>query len=179
MPEDEQQDQEQEIETHDIPDFADGDEPVVEDELQSARNALEEVEQKLLRVSADYQNYVKRNQQSQQLMLDEQLMRVARDLVVVMDHFDRAVQVEPEQVTSKAVLDGVNIVRDELLRTLGKYGVERVDAQIGEPFDPNRHEAMMRSPVEDMESNHVAMQLQPGYLLREKTIRPAGVSVSE
>ena len=181
-----EQEKQDDVETHEIPDFEEG-EPAFEpgkpagepDSLESLRTEKEAIEQRLLRVSADYQNYVKRSQQNERSALDQQLMSLARDLVVVMDHFDRAVEVDPEQVSAQSVLDGVRIVHDELLRTLSKYGIERLEAVVGEPFDPNRHEAMMRSAVEGLEPNQVAVQLQPGYALRDKTIRPAGVSVSE
>jgi hypothetical protein len=56
---------------------------------------------------------------------------------------------------------------------------EQVEVTPGEPFDPNRHEALMRTPHEQVASDHVVQQLQPGYRLGEKTLRPAQVSVAE
>ncbi len=140
---------------------------------------LDELHNRLLRVSADYENYKRRTAGNIQSSLEQQLMGIARDLVPVLDHFDRAVEIDPDKSTVKDLLNGVTIVRDELIRVLGRYGIERVEAAVGDPVDPNRHEAMMRQPVDGVDSNHVAMQLQPGYMLKEKTIRPAGVSVAE
>ena len=140
---------------------------------------LDELNQRLLRVSADYQNYVKRSQTNLQVSLDQQLMGLARELVTVLDHFDRAVEVDPETVNASDLLDGVLSIRDELMRSLNRYGVERLDVAPGQAFDPNQHEAMMRTASDEIESSHVVAQFQPGYTLKDKTIRPAGVSVAE
>ena len=71
------------------------------------------------------------------------------------------------------------IVRDELLKALSRFGVKRLEVAAGELFDPTRHEAMMRQASDEIDSNHVTSQLQPGYTLGDKTIRPAKVSVAE
>lgn len=140
---------------------------------------LNELHNRLLRVSADFENYKRRAALNTQTSLEQQLIGIARSLIPVMDHFDRAVEIDLDKSTAEDLLNGVTIVRDELMRVLERYGIQRVEAAAGEPFDPNRHEAMMRQPAEGIEADHVAQQLQPGYTLKEKTIRPAGVSVAE
>ncbi|MFW6033239.1 MAG: nucleotide exchange factor GrpE, partial [Phycisphaeraceae bacterium] len=60
-----------------------------------------------------------------------------------------------------------------------RVDIERIEAQPGEPFDPNRHEALMRQASDEVESGHVTTQFQPGYVLSDKTIRPAQVAVAE
>jgi molecular chaperone GrpE len=80
---------------------------------------------------------------------------------------------------AEGVLQGVFMVHDELLATLNRFGIERLDVQPGTEFDPNRHEALMRQPSDEIDSNHVTMQMQPGYVLGEKVIRPAQVGVAE
>ena len=150
-------------------------EPTVE-QLQKERDELEE---KLYRVSADYQNYMRRAQQNVTTAQQQQLMDVAKSLVTVLDHFDHALQVDPETSSPKQMLEGVQMVRDELLRTLQGHGIERVDAEVGETFDPNRHEALMYQPTDEVEPDHVAAQLQPGYAIADKTIRPVKVAVAQ
>ncbi len=145
----------------------------------STEQQLDELNQRLLRVSADYQNFVKRSQANLQVSLDQQLMGLARDLVTVMDHFDRALEVDPESTSADDLLSGVKSIHGELIKTLAKYGIERVDVEPGDVFDPNLHQALMRTAHDDIESNHVVQQFQPGYALKDKTIRPAGVSVAE
>ena len=154
---------------------AQSEEQSVLDRLQSERD---ELESRLLRVSADYQNFAKRAQQNVDAAVQQKLVDIARGLVTVMDHFDRALDVEPQGQTA-GLLQGVTMVRDELLSTLNRFGIQRVDVNAGDEFDPNRHEALMRQPSEEFESNHVTMQMQPGYVLGDKIIRPAQVGVAE
>lgn len=150
-----------------------------ESQVADESGELEQLRDRFIRVSADYENFKKRSRTNIQTSLEQQLMSVVRDLLPVLDHFDRAIEVDPESTTTEDLLNGVTIVRDELLRMLNRYGIERIEVQQGDPFDPNRHQAMMRQPAEDVESDHVAEQLQPGYALKDKTIRPAGVTVAE
>jgi molecular chaperone GrpE len=143
--------------------------------LQAERD---ELESKLLRVSADYQNFARRAQQNVDSAVEQKLMDMARGLATVMDHFDRALEGQSKD-KAEGVLQGIFMVHDELLSTLKRFGVERMDVEPGTEFDPNRHEALMRQPSDEIESNHVTMQMQPGYVLGEKVIRPAQVGVAE
>ena len=151
----------------------------LEQTLNAVRDERDQLEQRLLRTAADYQNYVKRAEQNVKNARDQQLIDMAKSLVTVLDHFDRAMAVDPEQTAAKDVLAGVQMVRDELLRALGQFGIERLEVNPGEAFDPNRHEAMMRESRDDLETNQVTQQLQPGYVLNEKVVRPAKVGVAE
>ena len=161
-------------------DEASADQPLTPDEeLQHLRGELDQVNQRLLRVSADYQNFVRRAQQNLADARRQQVMDIAKALVTVLDHFDRALEVDVENTAAQSLLDGVQIVRDELLRTLEQFGVARLEVNAGDPFDPNRHEALMRQAAEGVEADHVVAQLQPGYILDDKTLRPAQVSVAE
>ncbi|MEO0588151.1 MAG: nucleotide exchange factor GrpE [Planctomycetota bacterium] len=145
---------------------------------ETVADELEDLRSRLLRTTADYQNFVKRSQANQQAAIEQRVMSVTRDLVAVIDHFDRAAQVDLETVTPKDLIAGMSSIRGELLRVLSKYGVEPIAPEVGQAFDPNRHEALMRSEAEGVESDHVSAVLQNGYALGDKTIRPAGVSVA-
>ena len=138
-----------------------------------------DMESKYLRAAADLQNYAKRTRQNIADARQQQLMEVARALVTVLDHFDHALEADPDSTSADALLKGVRMVRDELLGSLERFGVKRYEAKQGDQFDPNRHEAMMRQAVEGLEPDRVAAQLQSGYMLEEKTLRPAKVSVTE
>ena len=98
---------------------------------------------------ADYQNFVRRAEQNVVAARQQQLLEVAKQLVTVLDHFDHALGVDPQKTSAGDLLKGVNIVRDELMRALSSFGVERLDVQAGEPFDPNKHEALMRQADTD------------------------------
>lgn len=146
--------------------------------LTRVQQERDELEQRLLRTAADYQNYVRRAQQNVAAAEQQALLEVSRALVTVLDHFDRALDVDESKATVKDVLAGLKIVHDELIAALAKFGIERVDAKPGEPFDPNKHEAMLRTEAEGIDPDHVAQQFQPGYAIKDKTIRPAQVSVA-
>ena len=150
-----------------------------EQEIQNLRDELEQANQRLLRVSADYQNFVRRAQQNLTDACQQQVMDMTKALVTVLDHFDRTLEVDVENIAGQSLLEGVQIVRDELLRTFEQFGVVRLEVNVGDVFDPNRHEALMRQAGEVVEANHVVAQLQPGYILNEKTLRPAQVSIAE
>lgn len=145
------------------------------DQIQAERD---EFESKLLRVSADYQNFARRAQQNIDSAVEQKVMDMARGLVTVMDHFDRALEGQNTD-DNAGVLQGVTMVHNELLGTLNRFGIERFDVEPGTEFDPNQHEALMRQPSDEIESNHVTMQMQPGYVLGAKVIRPAQVGVAE
>jgi len=147
--------------------------------IEEMTRQRDELHERLLRVSADYQNYVKRAQANLLVNLDQQLMEIARELVTVLDHFDHALEVNPQNTPTQSLLDGVVIVRDELIRTLQRYGLEKIEVTPGDEFDPTRHEALIHQQAEGIQSNHIASQLQPGYTIKGKTIRPAKVSVAQ
>lgn len=167
--------------------FSDVDQPVegepesvdATDPLTSLRAERDGLQDKLKRMMADYQNFARRAEQNVVAARQQQLLEVAKQLVTVLDHFDHALGVDTQKTSAGDLLKGVNIVRDELMRTLSSFGVVRLDVQVGEAFDPNRHEALMRQADTDIEPNHVTAQLQPGYLLNGVTIRPAQVSIAE
>ena len=149
-----------------------------QEQIEQLRQELEQLNGRLLRVSADYQNFVRRTDQNLVDAREQQTFHMAKALVPVFDHFDRAVAVDSDKATVANLLEGVQIVRDELLRALQQFGIERLDVKTGEEFDPNRHEALMRQASDDVAVNHVVQQLQPGYLLAEKVLRGAQVIVA-
>jgi len=145
------------------------------DTLQKERDDLFA---RLARVSADYQNYQRRMEQN--LSDSIQLARgdLLRQFIPVLDHFDTALSRKPESDDAQSIHEGVRIVRDELLKVLQQAGVERVEVGVGEPFDPRVHEAMMRHKVEGVEPHHVTMSMQPAYVYKGRTLRPAKVAVA-
>jgi len=144
--------------------------------LQSERDDLQ---QRLLRVSADYQNFVRRADQNVKTAAEQKLMDVARSLITVLDQFDRALEVDSETTSAQDVLKGVTMVKGELLTALSRFGIERLEVAAGQPFDPMKHEALLRQPSEEFDADSVTLQMQPGYTLGDKVIRPAQVGVAE
>lgn len=170
-------------ETTDVPSRAEVSDATMTDESEASpidalQKKYNELHERLLRVSADYQNYVRRSVQNIATAKDQQLIDIAKGLITVLDHLDRALEADPQKTTSESLLEGVQIVREELLKALEQFGVKRLNVDMGEPFDPTCHEALMRQGAEGIESNHVVSQIQPGYMLNEKTLRAAKVTVS-
>lgn len=149
------------------------------DELSAVKEELEQTQQRLLRVSADYQNYIRRANSNIEAARQEQLMDVAKSLLVVLDHFDRALEVDPAVTDTVSLLKGVQIVRDELLASLERFAIRKQRITSGDEFVPGRHEAVMQQQVPQMEAGRVAAVLQTGYELGDIVLRPAKVSVSQ
>ncbi|MEM1108360.1 MAG: nucleotide exchange factor GrpE [Planctomycetota bacterium] len=145
----------------------------------AAEAARDEFEAKLMRTAADYQNFVRRSELNLQATKQETLMKVAKALVGVMDNFDRALELDPETTTAEDVQKGAASIQSALLQALEGFGLQKISVEPGDEFDPNLHEALMRQPSEEIESNHVAAQFLPGYVLNDQPVRPAQVSVAE
>ena len=150
-----------------------------ESEVERLQAERDEFENKYLRAAADLQNYARRTQQNMNAARQQQLMDVARALLVVLDHFDHALDMDPDTTSTDSLLQGVQIVRDELLNSLERFGDKRMSVNQGDHFDPNCHEAVMRQAVDGIDPDHIAALLQPGYCLADKTLRPAKVSITE
>jgi len=154
-------------------------ERTVEQDIADMAQRTAELEAKLLRAAADYQNMVRRSHQNVSAARDQQTGDMAKDLLPVIDHFDTALAVDPAKATAKSLLEGLVMVRDELMRSLAKHGIARINASKGDEFDPNIHEALMRVKADGLATNKIVSQLQPGYVLGERTLRPVKVSVAE
>ncbi|MBI1370602.1 MAG: nucleotide exchange factor GrpE [Planctomycetes bacterium] len=147
------------------------------DPLAKLQSERDELYGRLQRVSADYQNYMRRAEAN----LGDSIAFARGDLLKlflpVLDHFDTALSMAPKSDDGKALYEGVRIVRDELIKVLEQAGVERFEPTVGEPFDPHRHEAMLQQKAEGVAPNHIAATFSPGYVFRQRTLRPAKVAV--
>lgn len=143
-------------------------------ELQSERD---EMFNRLQRVSADYQNYIKRSQQQLVDQINLERGNTLRSFIPVIDVIDQALANEPEEEAAKAIFEGVRIIRDELLKVFEQVGVERLNPQVGDPFDPHLHEALLQQHAEDLEPNQISLSLGCGYVYKGRTLRPAKVAV--
>ncbi len=155
-----------------------GETPVGEDQLRVVQSELDDVKTRLLRVAADYQNYVKRSATAVEEARKYQLMEAMKPLLPVLDLFDKALKVDLEKTSAAALLEGMTLVRAELMKRLGELGVEPMVVNQGDVFEPERHEAMLHQAVEGLEANKVAAVFEPGYMLGERVLRPAKVSVT-
>jgi molecular chaperone GrpE len=134
---------------------------------------------RLQRVSADYLNYQKRVQrdvdQARQFANEE----LIKSLLGVVDNMERALAAAREhREGDDPLLTGMQLVHDSLLEVLGKFGLQRIAAE-GETFDPERHAALMQQPSTDQPPMTVLQEIQAGYELKGRTLRPAQVVVAK
>ena len=145
------------------------------DALRAERDDLRE---RLQRVSADYLNYKKRVQRDielARLFANEELIK---GLLPVLDDMERGLAAAgADHSEDDPLLRGMQIVHDNALQTLGKFGLEIIEAE-GKPFDPDKHAAMMQEPSDAHPPQTVLRELQKGYQLKGRTLRPAAVVVS-
>lgn len=154
--------------------------PDAKDEAAKAEAAkAAKVQQQFVRLQADFANYKKRTA-AEKLQISEVVkMDVLTNILPVIDNFERALQVPQDKVAEdvKSFIDGYEMIYKQLLGVLEKEGVTKIDA-VGKPFDPNYHQAVMRVPSDEYDDDVVVEVLQEGYLLGDKTLRPAMVKVA-
>lgn len=146
--------------------------------LAELKEELDKAVEARQRALADFANFQRRASQSEQQAVRSGEAGVVRSMLGVLDHFELALDQDKSQVTVEQLLDGVRIVRDELLRTLDRYGVERIAPDAGDEFDPNRHQAVIQQAAAGIAPNHIVAVLQPGYTMGETVLRPAKVAVA-
>ena len=130
------------------------------------------------RAQADFDNYKRRNEAAKNQAYSDGITDALSAILPVMDNFDRAVAAIPADDSSKAILDGVLMVKKQLETALGNKGVHEIPSEKGDVFDPALYNAVMTAPLEEgFESGTIAVTFQKGYKLNEKVIRYATVSV--
>jgi len=152
-----------------------------DDQLAALKAALDEATSARLRLLADYQNFQRRSMNNERLQFSEGVARAMGGVVNVIDHFDMALQQDPATATVQQIMEGVKVIRDELIKAAASNGVTMIRPAHNDPFVPGQHEAVMQQPAEGVLSGHINMVFQPGYVLNtatgERVLRPAKVSV--
>jgi molecular chaperone GrpE len=138
---------------------------------------LKATQDRLVRLQADFENFRRRALREKTEAHSYGHQNLVKDLLSAVDNLDRAIEHARQSAELEGLLQGVELVRRELLTALAKHGVTPVDA-LGKPFDPALHEAL--SQVEDgsVAPNTVVQELQKGYQLRDRLLRPTRVVVS-
>jgi len=164
----------------------DGDAPALEpeEEIRRLRDALEaktreaeEHRDRYLRAAAEFDNARKRTAREREEYTRYANESLLRELLPVLDNFERALQSARNETTAAAVTAGVELIQRELLRVLEKFGVTSFTS-VGQPFDPERHEAIARVPAQGQPEGTVVDETARGYLLNGRVLRPAMVTVA-
>ncbi|HEY9744720.1 MAG TPA: nucleotide exchange factor GrpE, partial [Oculatellaceae cyanobacterium] len=129
------------------------------------------------RLAADFDNYRKRVREEQETLARYGAQKAILEILPVLDNFERAAGTLSETSPSKTLFDSFKIMQKQLLDRLETLGVKRI-ASIGEPFDPQFHEAVNRMESFEFPENTVMYEAQSGYTLHDRVIRPAMVVVS-
>lgn len=132
---------------------------------------------RLLRLQAEMQNL--RNRTSREIADERKYaaLPVLRDLLPVLDNINRAIEAAEKAGEVENLLEGFRLVRQQLVTTLANHGAEAIEA-LGQPFDPNFHQAILHQPSPTAPANTVTMVTQEGYKLHDRVVRPSQVIVS-
>jgi molecular chaperone GrpE len=145
-------------------------------ELEAAKASAEEHRYNWQRSAADFSNYKRRTDEERATMVAFSNASLIARLLGVLDDFDRALDNVPPDAHESWV-EGVRLVERKLRNVLESEGVTPIDA-LGQPFDPNLHEAVVHEETADYPDNHVIDEVQRGYRLHDRVIRPSLVRVA-
>ncbi|WP_294157915.1 nucleotide exchange factor GrpE [uncultured Selenomonas sp.] len=143
-------------------------------QIETLQAALDEKDNKLKRLQADFDNFRRRTNKERVEIGDVVTQELLKSLLPIVDNFDRAMATE--QQDGAAFQKGVEMIYTQLGETLKNAGLEKIETE-GQKFDPNFHQAVMRVENPDLEDETIAQELQKGYMARGKVIRPSMVQV--
>jgi molecular chaperone GrpE len=148
-------------------------------QVEPAEGELKEAQDRLLRLQADFENFRRRALRERNEAQQYGHQNLVKDLLSTVDNLDRAIDHARRSGGGdlENLLQGVELVQRELLVALAKNGVTPIEA-IGQPFDPALHEAMAQAPDATVTPNTVVEELQKGYKLRDRLLRPSRVIVA-
>lgn len=156
---------------------------VVQEEAQTNEEAdklkkdFENLNNQYLRLAADFDNYRKRQAQEREALLKYGAQECMKKIIEVVDNFDRAIQSVEKIDDVDKMKETFFVLNKQLTDSLTKLGLEQIKC-VGEKFDPNLHEAVMQTPTEEYEEETIINELQKGYKLGDKVLRPAMVNVA-
>lgn len=152
------------------------------DRLGQLERELEEVRQHVLYAQAETQNVRRRLEQEKISAANYAATGFARDMLSVKDNLERALASVPEDVRQderlKGLLTGIEATARELDNVFKRNGITRIEA-MGLPLDPNRHQAMLEIPNDEAEPGTIVQEMQPGYMIKDRLLRPALVGVAK
>ena len=150
----------------------------LEEKLQAAEKLAQENHERFLRAAAELDNFRKRKEREVSDLRKYANQMLLRELLGVVDNLERALAASLESSESEGLREGVEMTLKELLKIFDQFKVTPIESH-EQPFDPNHHEAVMQEPSDAFPPNTVVKELQKGYMLRDRLLRPAMVVVSK
>src|ERR1039458_6081664 len=149
-------------------------------ELKERAGKADENWERLLRTTADFDNFKKRAAREKQEAIKFANEGLLQKLLPVLENLDMALAATQtaRPKDGQSLQSGVNMISQQLKNVLAEAGLEELDA-LGKPFDPNLHEALMQKETPDVPEGQVIQQLRKGYKFRDRLLRPAGVVVAK
>ncbi|MCG7383195.1 nucleotide exchange factor GrpE [Paenibacillus sp. ACRRY] len=148
-----------------------------QDELARLKAEVEETQQRFVRAQADFDNFRRRTQKEKEELAKYASMKLVTELVPVIDNFERAMATVPEGTESESFSKGIQMIFRQLETVLNNEGLTAMDT-VGQPFNPEFHQAIMQVESDEYEEGTVVEEVQKGYMLKDKVLRPAMVKVS-
>lgn len=149
----------------------------LEAELKQSKEQADEYYERLQRLQAEFDNFRKRTQKEKEETVKYAAERVVEAMLPVIDNFERAVFSSQSNQDFKSFSQGVEMILKQMQNALVREGLTPIEA-VGQPFDPKLHDAVMQVDSTDYPENTVVEELQKGYYLKEKVLRPSMVKVS-
>ena len=145
--------------------------------IEDLQAQLADAEKRVLMAHADLDNFRRRTRRDQQDTLKYASLPLMGQILEALDNFDRAIGAHEQDPSGEGLLDGVKMVAQQISDALAEKGCKKIEA-VGQPFDPNKHQALQMQPSDEFEANIVMMDMRPGFELHDRVIRPSQVFVS-
>jgi molecular chaperone GrpE len=152
------------------------------DRIAELERQIEEAKSKALYATAEAQNVRRRLEAEKEQASSYAAAGFARDMLAIKDHLDRALAAVSEELradkTATQFLAGIEATARELEQAFTRNGINRIKS-VGEALDPHKHQAMMEIPTDDAEPGTIVEEMQPGYIMKDRLLRPALVAVAK
>ncbi|MDL1963298.1 MAG: nucleotide exchange factor GrpE [Deltaproteobacteria bacterium] len=147
--------------------------------VKSVEEELKETYDRFLRVSAEFENYKKRSAREMSEFKKFANESLIKELLLIIDNLELAINSsKDEENSNNGLIEGIDMTLKKLLKILGEFGLKQIES-LEKPFDPNFHQAVMQEETDKHSQNTVIKELQKGYILNERLLRPAMVVVSK
>ncbi|MEC9484384.1 MAG: nucleotide exchange factor GrpE [Candidatus Izemoplasma sp.] len=150
----------------------------LQQEIDELKSEISELQKEVLKQHADVENTKKRLEKQHVTDRKYAAFGIAKALIEPLDNFDMALSHMKDDDKTKSFIQGFKMINKQLHQALESEGVKEIDA-LGEEFDPKYHQAVMKEPSDDTDSDIVIEVLQKGYMYKDRVIRPAMVKISE
>jgi molecular chaperone GrpE len=156
-------------------------EPTEADIITALQAEVAALKDRVLRTAAETENVRRRAEKDKTDAGKYAVTGFARDMLNVSDNLRRALDVQPEEVADdmKAFVEGISMTESELLNIMQRYGISKVEPEIGEKFDHKFHQAMFEVPTKEHAPGSVMQVVAPGYVIKDRLLRPAMVGVAK